>query len=152
FVGQGGKLCVYFENFAAVKPESELLITSEKGVPAGMLTQDYIVFRHPDGFWRHDLIAKRIVQHAVLMNTGFMCERIASDNGLIRLNAEADNRREKLACRIELRRLDIIRVGHFVAAYGTCHHYFFQRCVSGPLADTVYCAFDLPGAGVECGQ
>src|ERR1041384_4016644 len=58
--------------FFARQSVTQLLIAQRQRVPAGMLTQHEFVCRHAHRFRRHDFIAQRIADHAVLMNARFM--------------------------------------------------------------------------------
>ena len=86
------------------------------------------------------------------MYAGFVREGVASDNGFVRLNAEADDLREHLAGRIDFPRVDSGFKSEPITAHVQRHHYLFQRCVAGALADAVDGALDLPCTGVDRGE
>ncbi len=49
-------------------------------VAARVLAEHEGRLRHADVFGSHDFVRAPILQHAVLMNTGFVRERVASDD------------------------------------------------------------------------
>ena len=54
-----------------------------------MLSENDFAFRHADGSRRHDFISNGVLQHPVLMDAGFVRERIVSDDRLVGLNRHA---------------------------------------------------------------
>ena len=69
-----------------------------------MLAEHQRRLRDADFFGPHDLVGAAILQHAVLVDAGFVRERVAADDRLVRLNAFARQRRQQLARRINLGR------------------------------------------------
>ena len=53
--------------------------------------------RNADFLGPHDLVGPSILEHAVLVNPGFVREGVASDDGLVRLDGFASERRQQLA-------------------------------------------------------
>ncbi len=117
-----------------------------------MLAEYDAVFRHTDGFGRHYFVAKRIAENAVLMNTGLMGECVPADDRFIRLHAKANDRRQQLARRIKLRRVDIVVIRQFIGTDGHCHDQLFERCVTRTFADSVDRTFDLRRASLDSGE
>src|SRR6266567_3298902 len=101
-----------------------------------MLAQDQFVCRNSHGLRSHDFVAQRIADYAVLVNPGFVRKRIATDNCLVWLYAEADNLREQLAGRVD-----------FAGIYAG-----FKRQPISAHAHTVDGAFDLPRSGFNSGK
>jgi hypothetical protein len=63
---------------------AELAVTRFERVTSGMLSEDD-ASRHPTRS-RHDFVGHCILQHAVLMDSGFVRERVCSDDRFIDLN------------------------------------------------------------------
>src|SRR5438105_4733993 len=83
------------------------------------------------------------------MNAGLVREGVATDYGLVRLHAEADDLREQLARRVNLFGADAAGVRQTIRADVQRHHDLFESGVSGALADAVDGALDLARARVE---
>ena len=74
-----------------------------------MLAEHERRLRHADVLGAHDFVGAAILQHAVLVNAGFVRERVAADDRLVRLDAL----RRSAPCSswldaIELRRVDAV--------------------------------------------
>ena len=68
-----------------------------EGVASGMFSHDQPVAGNADGFRRHDLIGQFVLEHAVLVNAGFMRKGIVADDGLVdgdRMPVTWDTKRE----------------------------------------------------------
>jgi len=83
------------------------------------------------------------------MDAGFVCESVLADNRFVRLGSERDQRRQQLAARIEMLGHDASFERKLIAARVERHHDFFQRCISGSLADPVDGAFDLARSALD---
>src|SRR5688572_11867557 len=108
-----------------------------------MLAQDNIVLRKSDRFGGHDLVRDGGLEHAVLMNAGFMRESVATDDRLVRLNIDSGNLGEESACLVNLPGINGCVYVHVPLAHLDRHDDLFKRCVAGAFANTVDCAFDL---------
>src|ERR1043165_8436888 len=117
-----------------------------------MLTQHERVRRHTDRLRRHDLVAKRIINHTVLMNTSLMSERIAADDRLVRLHVKADDARKHLTRRIELSCVDARLKWQTICSHTQRHHDLFERRVACALADAVDRTLNLSCAGFDRGE
>ena len=73
---------------------------------AGVLTQRQVVSGHTHRLRSHDLVAQRIADHPVLVDTSLMSKGIAADNGLIGLRAKADDLGQEATGRIKLLSVD----------------------------------------------
>src|SRR5687768_4436203 len=87
-----GEAAVRLVEFRFVQVEPEFRETGRQRVPARMLSQYYVVRGNTDGLGRHYLVAKRVAQDAVLMDSGLMGEGVAPDDRLVGLHAKADHR------------------------------------------------------------
>src|SRR5215467_12797407 len=117
-----------------------------------MLAKHKFIGRNSDRLRRHDLITQWIAYHAVLMDAGFMCERVPAHNRFVWLDTKTNNAGKHLTGRINLARLDSSLEGETIRAHVDGHDDFFQRSVAGPLANAIDRAFNLPGAGIDRGQ
>ena len=131
----------------AVERDAELFAAALHGVAARVLAEDERRLRHADFFRPHDLVGPAILQHAVLVDAGFVRERIAADDRLVGLHVLAGERAEQLAGGKDLARVDGRVERQAVGAHAGRHHDLFERRVAGALADAVDRALDLPRAG-----
>src|SRR5260221_9795311 len=131
---------------------AELLATLLQRVPAAVLTQHELSFRHADGFRIDNFVGRFFLQISVLMDAGFVRERVAADDGLIGLRSEGDDGAEKLAGGIEVLGVDAGLERELVVPGLERHHDFLERAVAGALPDAVDSALDLPGAGLDGGD
>ena len=118
----------------------------------GMFAEHERICRHADGFRRHDLIAERIVNHAMLVNARFVRKRVAADNSLVWLHFKSDDAREQLTGGIKLLGSDARVKRQTIGAHVQRHHDLFERCIPGAFADTVDGALNLPRACFERGE
>ncbi len=131
----------------AFEREADLLAAALHGVAARVLAEDERRLRHADFFRPHDFVGPAILQHAVLVNPGLVRERVAADDGLVRLNRFAGQRGQHLARGIDLAGLDAGGVRQPIRADARRHDDFLERRIAGALADAVDRALDLTGAG-----
>jgi hypothetical protein len=88
-----------------------------------------------------------MLQHAVLVDAGFVREGILADDRLVARDRHARDARDETRRRIEAGGLDVgARVEESLARLQR-HHDFLERAVAGPLADAVHRALDLAGTG-----
>ena len=121
-------------------------------VAAGMLAQHQRRAVDADVFRAHDFVGLAVGQHAVLVNAGLVGKRVVADNRLVARHEAADHRGKLARYRIELARVDAGVQAEQVAAGFQRHDDFFQRGISGALADAADRAFDLARAGAYRGQ
>ena len=131
---------------------SELGVAARERVATGMFAEHDAVGRQADGLGRHDLVTQRIAEHAMLVNAGFMRERVAPDDGLIGLHRKPENGGERLAGGRDVLGANAGGEREAVGADPQRHHDFLQRSVAGAFADAVDGALHLPGAGFNRGQ
>ena len=82
---------------------ADLLAPALHRVTARVLAEHQRRLRHADFLGPHDFVGAAILQHAVLVDAGFVRERIAPDDRLVGLDALAGQRRQQLAGRVDLR-------------------------------------------------
>src|SRR5207249_4189013 len=103
-----------------------------------------------DIFGAHDLVGFPVSNDAMLMDAGFVRERIVADDGFVALDYHAGHVTYQPAGRIKLRGVDAGMIaGKGVLARAKRHDDFFQRSVAGTFADAVDGALDLPGAVLD---
>ena len=88
----------------------------------------------------------------MLVDAGFVGERIAADDGLVGLGKDSRHVREQLAGAEQLGGVHAAAERHRVRAHPPRHHDLFQRRVAGALADPVDRALDLTGARFDGGE
>src|SRR2546426_12720651 len=109
----------------------------------GMLTQHEFVRGNSYRLRRHYFVAQRIADYAVLVNPGFVRERVAPDNCFVRLDPEADNLREQLTGRVDFAGINSSSKRQPISSHADRHHNLFQRSISSTLTNTVDGTFDL---------
>src|SRR5947209_10238256 len=114
-----------------------------------MLAEHDAVGGHAHRLRRHDLVAERVRENPVLVYARLVREGVATDDGLVRLHAEADGLGEQLARRVNLFGAHSAREGQAVWAHVQRHDDLFERGVAGALADAVDSALDLARARAE---
>ena len=97
-------------------------------------------------FGTHDLVGLIVLEHPILVDAGLMGEGVGPDNGFVGLYRKAGNRRHQTRCRNDLGGIKANIDGEHVLAGAHRHGNFLQRRVACPLAKTVNCTLDLPGA------
>ena len=137
------------ESFGA---ETQLFDPLAERVPAAVLAQYEVRLAQPDVFRTHDFVCRCVLQHAVLMDAGFVREGVLTDDGLVARDMHAGDARHEPARRIQLVCIDAGRRAEVFSARMQRHDDFFQRAVAGAFADAVDGALDLPGAGRDRGQ
>ena len=140
---------VDLREFVGVQREAELLGALADGVAARVTAEDELVGLLPDVDRPHDLVGARILQHAVLVNAGFVREGVAPDDRLVRLDRFGGELREQLARLEQQRRVDRGVVRQTILANAQRHHQFLERRVAGALADAVDGALDLPDTALH---
>ena len=68
--------------------EAELVQLLAEGVAAGMLAHDQRGRLHADVLGPHDLVGLRVLEHAVLVDAGFVGEGVLADDRLVVLHRE----------------------------------------------------------------
>src|SRR5215471_8644190 len=119
---------------------------------AGVFAKNEHRARHTNGMRRHDFVRERIFEHAVLMDAGFMSERVASDDGFVWLYAYSSDFTQQLAGSVEMLGVypGVIRI--VIAAHVHGHHDLFERSISCAFADSVDAAFHLAGPSRDSRQ
>src|SRR5436853_5232617 len=97
------------------------------GVSARMFAKHNAVGFYADGFRRHDLVGDTILQHAMLMNPGFVRKSILADNGLVWLHEHASDVGEQLARTINLLARHVSSERQEVFAHAQSHNDLFER-------------------------
>ncbi len=115
----------------------------ERVAPA-MLAEDDPVGGKPDIFRFHDLVRLSVLQHAVLMDPGFVGESIRPDDGLVARRRRVGDLRERPARNHDLGGVDVggdaVRVGRVFSAITT----ILERAIASPFTNAVDGAFYLP--------
>ena len=90
-----------------------------------------------------------MLEHAVLMNAGFVREGVFTDDGFVARNGHAGDLRHQATGRKEARRLNPgVHAEHILAGLDR-HDGFLERAIAGTFADAVDGALDLPCPGAH---
>src|SRR3954447_18788045 len=126
----------------ALQAYSLLGTRTREGVAAGMLSERQ---RHAkaDGLGVHDLVRPRVLEHPVLVDAGFVRERVRADDCLVRLHDVAGGARDEPRRRRDLARVEPRLHPEVLGADVERHHDLFERRVPRALAEAVDGALDL---------
>src|SRR5574343_373444 len=136
--GKGG-----VQRLIAIQLDSQFLQAGLEGITPGMLTEHKLVLCPAHVLRTHDFVGFTVLQHAILMNTGLMSEGVGANHRLVRLHRVAGDLGNQLGGRNDLRRIDARLNLENIRPRPHGHDNFFQRCIAGPLAQTVDRALDL---------
>src|SRR3989344_1848778 len=100
---------------------------------------------------RHDLLQSSF-DHAVLMDTGLMRERIAADDCLVVLHGERRHGRHELRGPRHHRTFDSRPESQHILPDTHCHDDGFERRVAGTFSDAVYRTLNLSCPGTHARQ
>ena len=103
-------------------------------------------------FGAHDLERLGIFQHAVLVDTRFVCKGVFTNDGFVELNWKASNCCNAARDIHQFGCVDARLVRHDVIAYLHGHNDLFQRCIACAFAKAVDGAFDLTCTCFNRGQ
>src|SRR5208282_2803670 len=101
-VGKNYKSAIDLVQLAALKLVSQLFTAQRQRVPAGVLAQHQSRIGHAHRLRRHDFVGQRILEHAILVNSGLMRKRIAASDGLVWLHRDTCDFRQRLAGSVQL--------------------------------------------------
>jgi hypothetical protein len=131
---------------------SEVFAPIPERMPSAVFSKHKSAGRHANRFGIDYLVSRPFFQKSVLVNSCFMSEGVAADDGLVGLGAEGDYARQKLTGGEELLCDNAGFEGIPVLSRLDCHDNFLERTVAGALPDAVDSALDLPGAGLNSGE
>src|SRR5437868_7526597 len=117
-----------------------------------MLAQNDAISGSANRFRRHDFVAERVAQHAVLVNASLMRERVSTDYGLVGLRRKGNDGREQLAGVVDLLSPNASLIRHPVGAHSHGHDDLFERGISRALANAIDRALYLAGACAQRGK
>src|SRR6266542_2972922 len=126
--------------------DAELRESRLEGIAPGELAQHQLVGAPADVFRAHDLVGFAVLQHAVLVDAGFVRERVRADDRLVRLHREPGDAGDELRRRNDLCRVDPRRARKDVLARLDGHYDLFERRIACALAQAIDRALDLPRA------
>src|SRR5690348_2880627 len=108
--------------FPSVQTITQLFAALTKRVTSGVLAENKARSEYTDGLWSHNFVGQRMLNHAILMNSGLMCKGVTSNDRLVRLHGKADDFTQQLAGRKEVLRnhTSVIRIAIRADAHG--HH------------------------------
>ena len=128
----------------SLQHETERLGARHERVPARMLAEDDALRDKADILGFHDLVRLPVLEHAMLVDTGFVREGIGPHDRLVARGRAVGHLRKDAARRHDLGGVDIGRDPERVGASFQRHHDILERAIAGALANAVDGAFDLP--------
>src|SRR5690606_28999577 len=103
-VGEGLEFLEQSIQLRLFDPEAELFHAFAECVTAAVLAEHEVRPREADVLRTHDFVGGVVAQHAVLVNAGFVRERVLADDRLVARNRHAGDLRNETAGRIQPRR------------------------------------------------
>ena len=125
---------------------AEIAAALRQGVPPRVFAQHQPGRRGAHHLRLHDLVGRAALEHARLVDPGFVRERVAADDGLVGLRMNPGDAGEQLARPVDLGRIHGGLILQAVPAHFKRHHDLLQRRVARPFTDAVDGALHLPGA------
>ena len=119
---------------------------------AAVLAQHQVRAAHAHQRWRHNLVAQRVGQHAVLVDAALVRKGVGAHNRLVGRGLEGDDLAQHFAGGVELVQLDAGLDAIAVRAHIESSRNLFQRRVARALANAVDGALHLPRAVLDSGQ
>ena len=95
---------IHLDQLIALELEAQIGAAALHRMAARVLAEHERIPRRAHVLGAHDLVGAAILQHAVLVDAGFVRERIAADDRLVHLHALTGELREHLARRVDLLR------------------------------------------------
>ena len=126
-----------------VQVVAQILHAVAERVPATVLAQHQLRAGQADVLGPHDLVGGTLLEHAVLMDAGFVGERILADDRLVALHGDAGDVRHQPARGAEAARVDPGLQLEVIAARAHGHHDLLQSTVAGPLTPLFYKRVDV---------
>ena len=151
-VGQALEALKGLVQFGLAQRIAQLVESRLERVAARVLAQHQPALRHADRLRPHDLVGLLVLEHAVLMDAGFVRKGVRADDGLVRLDDDAGVVADQLAGVHDLRRVNAGDEVEDRAARVQRHHDFFERGVARALADAVDRDFGLARARADARQ
>src|SRR6202521_2214364 len=145
-IGQRRHPAVNFRKFGIARLVTQVAERQPQRVAPGVLSEDQRARRHADCLGRNNLVGQRVLDDSVLVNSGFVRERVRAHNRFVRRHLCSRDLGEHAARGEKLLEPNARRNPEAVLAYRQRHDYFFQGSVSRAFADSVDRALDLPHA------
>ena len=117
-----------------------------------VLAQDQLGILYTDIPWLHDFIGFASCQHAMLMNTGLVCECVFTDNCLVARYEITSHSGQQVAGRRQSCGINADLDTEVIGPGTKRHHNLFECTVTGALADTVKRAFNLCRTAFNSGK
>ena len=114
-----------------------------------MLAEDDAFGGEANVFGFHDLVGLAVLEHAVLVDPGFVGEGIASYDRLVARRRAVGDLRQRAAGVHDPRGIDVGGHAERVGAGLQGHDDILERAIAGALTDAVDGAFDLPRAAAN---
>jgi hypothetical protein len=90
-VGQCEEEAIYLIEFPAIQLKAQPLAAQPEGMKPGMLPSHQPRARDADGLRGHDFIGRWILDHAILVDSRLVRERIPADDGFVWLHWDTCN-------------------------------------------------------------
>ena len=135
----------------AVQVEPHLHQLPAEGVAPGVLAENELGLARPDRLGTHDLVRECVLQHAVLMDTRLVGERVGPHDRLVSLDHHAGHLADQPAGPEDLLGLDAgPNAAQGLGSGLNGHHRLLQGGITGPLTQAIDGAFNLTCTTANC--
>jgi hypothetical protein len=148
-VGQRLEIVEHAREFGIGQLEAEFLDALAQGRAAAVLAKHEIGAGHAHVVRPHDLVRRVMLQHAVLVDAGFVRERVLADHCLVARNRHARDAREQAAGRKQAPGVDAGVQAVDAFTHLERHRDLFERRIARTLTDAVDRAFHLARAAAD---
>ncbi len=119
---------------------------------ARVFAHNEVCLGQPHIFRAHDLECLGVLEHAILMDAGFVREGVLADNGLVELDREAAHGCHAARDVHDLGAVDAGLIGHDVIADLQGHDHFFESRIASAFTKAVDRALDLARTCFDSGE
>mmetsp|Transcript_47849 Transcript_47849/g.80367 ORF Transcript_47849/g.80367 Transcript_47849/m.80367 type:complete len:363 (-) Transcript_47849:533-1621(-) len=123
---------------------TQLAQAVRESIHTRVLTQHQGAGPKPYCVWAHNLVRLTVLQHAILMDTCFMCKSVGPNNRLVWLNRHACVGSDQLTCPKNLLSVQTVVKVQLLLVHVKDHGDFFKGCIPCAFTNTVDGDLHLP--------
>src|SRR5258707_9934028 len=149
FISQGRHAAVNFRKLGIARIVTQVAQGHTQRVPSGVLSENQRTRRNSNRLRGNDFVSERVLDDSILVNARFVRESVRANNRFIRGDLRPRDFGKHAARGKQLLQPDAGRYSEAVLADRQRDDDFFERGISGALADAVDRALDLTDAGAN---
>ena len=151
-IGERRNAAIAFVQLLARRCVADLDERGAQRISPGMFSENQLPLGNADRFGGNNFVGQGIFQDAVLVDTGFVGERVCSYDGFVGRYLRARDLRQHSARRVKFVQMYVGRYAQCGLSHIQQYDYFLESRISGALADAVDRQFELAHAGLHRGQ